>query len=273
MGALSRDLGTSARLDDAIGDGCPELRHHVHTGVLDIPVERDTGRLNAEPRGFSELGADAIAGDQGHIIGHRTGSPGGRSAQVGAAKSASAREPKVAERAPGGYCGTSVVATPKLQHPATRRQAALDPQRGDGSGASPMICPPLRPWKLIADWMARHRDPTSFGVTAHVRHSRHNPRSILLIPVYLTLGSLPIFCCSLAHFRRWLPSSSSSDTSSTGPNRARSPTCDACWAGPTPRSRPFPLRRGVRARVSPGSECADTSAVSRPQGMRLRASS
>ena len=61
-----------------------------------------------------------------------------------------------------------------------------------------MISPPLAPWSLIEDWMARHRDPISFAL--HMIGIPPTLLGILLIPVYLTLGSIPIFLLALACF-------------------------------------------------------------------------
>jgi hypothetical protein len=61
-----------------------------------------------------------------------------------------------------------------------------------------MICPPLRPWNLIADWMARHRDPTSFVL--HMFGIPPTILGVLLIPVYVMLVSIPIFLFALALF-------------------------------------------------------------------------
>jgi len=61
-----------------------------------------------------------------------------------------------------------------------------------------MICPPLPPWSLIEDWMARHRHPTSFVL--HMFGIPPTILGILLIPIYLTLASIPIFLLALALF-------------------------------------------------------------------------
>ena len=84
-----------------------------------------------------------------------------------------------------------------------------------------MICPPLPPWNLIEDWMARHRDPTSFVL--HMIGIPPTILGILLIPIYLTLVSIPIFLLALALFVggyliQFLA------TWSTGPSPVRSPT-------------------------------------------------
>ena len=87
---------------------------------------------------------------------------------------------------------------PKLQHLATRRQAALDPRRSAAPGDPSMICPPLPPWNLIDDWMDRHRDPTSFVL--HMFGIPPTILGILLIPIYVMLISIPIFLLALAMF-------------------------------------------------------------------------
>ena len=61
-----------------------------------------------------------------------------------------------------------------------------------------MICPPLRPWTLIGDWMARHRDPSSFVL--HMFGIPPTILGVLLIPVYVMLISVPIFLLALALF-------------------------------------------------------------------------
>jgi hypothetical protein len=61
-----------------------------------------------------------------------------------------------------------------------------------------MICPPLRPSKLVDDWMARHRDPTSFVL--HMFGIPPTILGVLLIPVYVMLVSIPIFLLALALF-------------------------------------------------------------------------
>ncbi len=61
-----------------------------------------------------------------------------------------------------------------------------------------MICPPLRRWRLIDDWMARHRDPTSFVL--HMLGIPPTILGVLLIPVYVALVSIPIFLFALALF-------------------------------------------------------------------------
>jgi uncharacterized membrane protein YGL010W len=61
-----------------------------------------------------------------------------------------------------------------------------------------MICPPLPPDPLVQGWLARHREPTSF-----VLHMLGIPPTIvgvLLIPVYITLISVPIFLLALVLF-------------------------------------------------------------------------
>jgi uncharacterized membrane protein YGL010W len=61
-----------------------------------------------------------------------------------------------------------------------------------------MICPPLPPWSLIQDWIARHRDPASFVL--HMFGIPPTILGVLLIPVYVTLLSIPIFLLALALF-------------------------------------------------------------------------
>src|SRR3954465_11179224 len=82
-----------------------------------------------------------------------------------------------------------------LQHRITRRQAALS--RG-GCRSRSMICPPLPPSPLIVDWIDRHRNPASFVL--HMFGILPTILGVLLIPVYVTLMSVPIFLLALALF-------------------------------------------------------------------------
>lgn len=61
-----------------------------------------------------------------------------------------------------------------------------------------MICPPHPPQPFVVDWLDRHRDPLSFAL-----HMIGIPCTILgalLIPIYVTLLSVPIFLMSAALF-------------------------------------------------------------------------
>jgi hypothetical protein len=61
-----------------------------------------------------------------------------------------------------------------------------------------MLCPPQPPDPLIANWIDRHRSPVSFVL--HMVGIPPTILGVLLIPVYLTLLSLPIFLLALAMF-------------------------------------------------------------------------
>src|SRR4051812_36760962 len=61
-----------------------------------------------------------------------------------------------------------------------------------------MICPPTPRMALIDDWIARHRHPTSFVL--HMFGIPPTILGVLLIPVYGTLFSVPIFLFALAMF-------------------------------------------------------------------------
>src|SRR3954468_5822328 len=61
-----------------------------------------------------------------------------------------------------------------------------------------MICPPLTPGKLVEDWMARHRHPTSFVL--HMIGIPPTVLGVLMIPIYVTLLSVPLFLFALALF-------------------------------------------------------------------------
>lgn len=61
-----------------------------------------------------------------------------------------------------------------------------------------MVCPPYPPEPLVEDWLARHRNPTSF-----LLHAIGVPSTILgtmLVPAYLALWSLDIFLLALGLF-------------------------------------------------------------------------
>ena len=61
-----------------------------------------------------------------------------------------------------------------------------------------MICPPLPHLDLIEDWMARHRNSTSFAL--HMIGIPPTILGVLLIPVYVMQLSVPIFLLALALF-------------------------------------------------------------------------
>ena len=48
------------------GSGVPAVLHHVDARLVDVPVERDAGRLEDAARRLGELGAGPVAGNEGH---------------------------------------------------------------------------------------------------------------------------------------------------------------------------------------------------------------
>ena len=69
---LQRDAVRADRVEHvARGSGLPPFSlHHVGAGVLDVPVELDAGRLEHAAGRLGQLGAGAVAGDQGDSVGH-----------------------------------------------------------------------------------------------------------------------------------------------------------------------------------------------------------
>ena len=61
-----------------------------------------------------------------------------------------------------------------------------------------MICPPLSPSPLVANWLERHRSPLSF--TLHMLGIPPTILGVILIPVYLYAFSLRVFLLALAAF-------------------------------------------------------------------------
>lgn len=61
-----------------------------------------------------------------------------------------------------------------------------------------MICPPQPSDPLVAGWLARHRGRLSFGL--HMVGIPATILGVLLIPVYLTLWSGPLFASALGLF-------------------------------------------------------------------------
>ncbi len=68
---LEGHLGAPARLDHAVGDGRSELGHDIDAGILLVPADGDTRRLDAQLRGFGELRPDTVAADERHFIRHQ----------------------------------------------------------------------------------------------------------------------------------------------------------------------------------------------------------
>ena len=70
IGALSATLVRRQDSMTRVGHGRADLGHDVDAGLLDLPLDVDAGGLDAELGGLGQLGADAVAGDQGHFMGH-----------------------------------------------------------------------------------------------------------------------------------------------------------------------------------------------------------
>lgn len=61
-----------------------------------------------------------------------------------------------------------------------------------------MLITPQPPAPMVEDWLARHRDPRSFVL--HLFGIPGTILGVLLIPVYLTLLSVPVFLFALSCF-------------------------------------------------------------------------
>ena len=61
-----------------------------------------------------------------------------------------------------------------------------------------MLCPPLTPSPLVADWLDRHRDPRSFVL--HIIGIPPTILGVLMIPIYAFLVSLPLFALAFCLF-------------------------------------------------------------------------
>ena len=61
-----------------------------------------------------------------------------------------------------------------------------------------MLCPPLTPSPLVANWLERHRDPRSFAL--HMLGIPPTILGVLLIPIYAFLVSLPLFLLAFCLF-------------------------------------------------------------------------
>lgn len=61
-----------------------------------------------------------------------------------------------------------------------------------------MICPPQPPAKLVQGWMTRHQGAPSFVL--HMIGIPPTILSVLMIPIYMTLLSVPLFLFALALF-------------------------------------------------------------------------
>ena len=63
--ALERDAVALDRLERLLRERRPGLLHHVDARLLDVPLERDAGRLEDAARRLGELGAGSVAGNRG----------------------------------------------------------------------------------------------------------------------------------------------------------------------------------------------------------------
>ena len=60
-------------LQRLLGQRGARLLHDVDARLADVPVERDTGRLEDAPRRFGELRAGPVPGNEGHAMAHPPG--------------------------------------------------------------------------------------------------------------------------------------------------------------------------------------------------------
>ena len=63
--ALDGDAALADRVEGAVGERVALRLVDVDPGVLEVPVELDPGGLEHTPRGLRELGAGAVARDEG----------------------------------------------------------------------------------------------------------------------------------------------------------------------------------------------------------------
>ena len=68
--ALEGDLVSADRFQDVLGERRAVLRDDGLACVDRLPFELDPGRVEDPPSGFRQLRTDAVAGDQGHTVGH-----------------------------------------------------------------------------------------------------------------------------------------------------------------------------------------------------------
>jgi hypothetical protein len=51
-----------------VREWCPVLVHDVDSGILDVPIELDTGTVEDPAGCFGDLGTGPVAGDQGDAM-------------------------------------------------------------------------------------------------------------------------------------------------------------------------------------------------------------
>ena len=68
---LERDPARPDRVERGLGQQLAVLVERGGAGVPLGPFDPDVGGVEHEPDGLGHLGADAVAGDQGHAVGHR----------------------------------------------------------------------------------------------------------------------------------------------------------------------------------------------------------
>ena len=90
--ALDADLGLPDRLDHGVRQRRPGRLHDVDAGLLDVPLEAHPGRVEDALRGVGDLGAGAVAGDEGDAVCHGSDSFNGRSLTSGRRRAAANRE-------------------------------------------------------------------------------------------------------------------------------------------------------------------------------------
>lgn len=69
-GALDGNFGLGDRIEDVLGQRRTELVHDAGAGLLDVPVDLDTGGLDHAAHGLRNLGTDTVTGNQDYIVRH-----------------------------------------------------------------------------------------------------------------------------------------------------------------------------------------------------------
>ena len=70
-GGLQRASGAADALHRGLGQRRARARHHVHAGLLDVPLNLHARSIDATPRRRGQFGPNAVAGNQCHIVSHR----------------------------------------------------------------------------------------------------------------------------------------------------------------------------------------------------------